>query len=62
MVIRKTKQFLYGGWYQWEGGGQEDRVKRVNMMERLHTHVHKWKKLDLLKLFQECKEENKGEW
>jgi hypothetical protein len=35
--------------------------RRVNMMEILCTHVCKWKKWDLLKLFQEWERGDKGE-
>jgi hypothetical protein len=27
MKDRKVKQVLFGGWYQWEGGGYKGRVK-----------------------------------
>jgi hypothetical protein len=38
MEDRKVKQVLSGGWYQLEGRMKE-RVKEVNVMELLCTHV-----------------------
>jgi hypothetical protein len=36
--IRKVKQVLSRGWYQWEEGIRIG-CRRVNMVEILHTHV-----------------------
>jgi hypothetical protein len=29
MESRKVKQFLPGGWYLWEGGGNKERMKKA---------------------------------
>jgi hypothetical protein len=34
----------------------------LNIVEILHIHVWRWKKWDLLKLFQEWWRRDKGEW
>jgi hypothetical protein len=39
MEVNKVKQVLSGGWYQWERGGYKERVKEMNMVEILSTHI-----------------------
>jgi hypothetical protein len=59
---QKTIQFLSGGLVSVGGGKDMGRgCRRVNMVEILCTHVCKWKKRDLLKLFQEWGKGDKGE-
>jgi hypothetical protein len=39
MKDRNVKQFLAGGWYQWEGKGHKEKVKEGNMVEILCTRM-----------------------
>jgi hypothetical protein len=50
---RKQSRSCLRGWYQWEGEDIKKRCRRVSMVQILCTHICKWKKWDLLKLFQE---------
>jgi hypothetical protein len=38
MENRKIKQFLSGGWYQWEGEEIRKGYRRVNMVKILCLH------------------------
>jgi hypothetical protein len=52
-----------GSWYQWEGRGGGERVRKVNMVQKMCTYVCKCKKNYLSKPFQEwegVKESNGG--
>jgi hypothetical protein len=33
-----------GSWYQWKGGSGRESVRKMKMMEKVHTHVYKCKK------------------
>jgi hypothetical protein len=42
---RRMEHVLPGGedWHQWEGGGDGERCRRVNMVQKMSTHLHKCK-------------------
>jgi hypothetical protein len=44
------------------GDNIKKRCRRMDIVEILGSHVWKWKKWYLLKLFQEGGREDKGEW
>jgi hypothetical protein len=31
------------GWHQWDGGGGEERVRKVNTVQKMCTHANKSK-------------------
>jgi hypothetical protein len=63
MGTRRQNRSCWGleGWYHWEGEAYKERCRSMGMVEKLCTHICKWKMRSILEGGVDIKENGGGD-